>query len=812
MTNRRLVTLSLLALIGYCGLFFLFPKTNPASRWNFELDRAAAIERAKAVAASYGHTTLSQAGTVRVDYQRADEYYLSRQSSPLLNSLFTPLTVRVRLADAKSGLGFEARLNSRGELLGYRRRERSTKKEQTEDAPQQTPSAEALAGDQRIADEALKQFMGDRYGKFSFLSGSNAGKEDRKFSWAASDDGARVLADVIVREGKVREVWLQSNLTPKFQTEFRAQRSGAIEALSSGENLLTWPAIIPVIIFYFVSLARRRIDHRKTLVFLACSFLLLLVANSFGSFADELNYDFRISNTPLSYSVEAAIKWTIFAVINLFIAALLYLFLAPGLALSAGSASRRTPNRSAIDLELLLKGKLLRRPVTGGIVAGILAGGLLAMIAHTVAAIGVFSGASINAALINSEGLEDVFVARGPAVGAFFDGNQFPIFITFAFLIPVVEAFVKRTWVARVLAFVIAFVTLAGLESFHTSAPALALAGLLQAYLLIWLYHNFGLLAVIISAMASQAAVNSAALLAQPSTSLQASGRHAMIGLGVALVAALVGLWRSSEAKEEEIAVKQPVENRVERERLQAEFSVARRAQEHMLPDAPPSVPGIAISAVCLPSKDVGGDLYDFLALPEDKVGIVVADVSGKGVPASLYMTLTKGLLDSIAEYKTDPGEILREVNRHLYDVCRRKTFVTMFLGVIDPGRRTLSYARGGHNPTVIHRASERKTWMLKSPGMGLGLNSGRIFDQSLKVETVRLEQGDKLFFYSDGITEAMNAKRDEYGEERLMAMAERTNGLNAEQSRDAVMADVAEFLGTAQPQDDQTLVVLQVL
>src|SRR5262249_30336511 len=260
---------------------------------------------------------------------------------------------------------------------------------------------------------------------------------------------------------------------------------------------------------------------------------------------------------------------------------------------------------------------------------------------------------------------------------------------------------------------------------------------------------------------------------------------------------------------------------RAERERLQAEFGVAREAQLRMLPDAPPSAPGIAISAVCHPSKEVGGDLYDFLELPEGKIGVVIADVSGKGVPASLYMTLTKGLLNSVAEYKADPGEILREINRHLYDVCKRKTFVTMFLGTLDPISKTLSFARAGHNPTIIYRSghtsggsTERKTktWMLKSPGMGMGLNNGGIFDQSLKVETIQLERGDKLFFYSDGITEAMNEKLDEYGEGRLMAMAERTNGLSAEQSRDAVMADVAEFLGTVHPQDDQTLVVLQIL
>jgi len=525
----------------------------------------------------------------------------------------------------------------------------------------------------------------------------------------------------------------------------------------------------------------------------------------FGSLADLLVYSFSFNNNPLAHSAGAAIHWAIIIVFNLCTAALLYLFLAPGLALSAGAASRRT-----VDLELALKGKLLRRPVTGSLVAGLLAGGLLEMVTHAVAATGVFPGASINA-----EDIEGVFSAAAPAMDAFLDGDQFLIFISFAFLIPAAEVFVKRAWFRRILVQVIAFVTITGLELFHTSAPALIVASLLQAWLLVWLYRNFGLLAVIATMMASRTALSSAALLAQSSATLQASGRHAAIGLGVAILAALVVLAKSSEAKEEETAIKELPESRAERERLQAEFTVARRAQLRMLPDAPPSAPGVAISAVCNPSKDVGGDLYDFLALPEGKIGVVIADVSGKGVPASLYMTLTKGLLDSVAEYEADPGEILREVNRHLYDVCRRKTFVTMFLGVVDPLRRTLSYARAGHNPTIIHRngaASERRTWMLKSPGMGMGLNQGGTFDRSLKVETIQLERGDKLFFYSDGITEAMNEKRDEYGEDRLMTMAERTNGLSAEQSRDAVMADVAVFLGAVHPQDDQTLVVLQIL
>ncbi|HEY8461971.1 MAG TPA: PP2C family protein-serine/threonine phosphatase [Blastocatellia bacterium] len=807
MTYRRLLTLFVLALTGYGGLFFLFPKTNPAARWNFGMDRAAMIEKAKAAASLYGYAEPVRYARIEIGYNRADEYYFSRLTGAPLDSIITPLKARVTLVGRKSGSDFSVSLNSRGELLGY---EHTEEQEGEKKDASQPPAPDALAGDRKTADEALKQFLGERYGKFSFVSASNS-DAGMKFDWTASDDGLSILAEAIVRDGKVRGIWLRPSLTPKFQAEFNARRGGAIFALSTMANLLIFPAIILVIIIYFVSLARRRIDHRKTLIFFGCGFLLIFGSNMFGSMDHDMRFYVQSPSGGFTFDAGGALFWPVLIFANLCLAALLYLFMASGLALSGAGADRKT-----VDLELLLKGKLFRRPVTGSLVAGLSAGGLLNAITHAVAATGVFSGAWINAA-----GLEDLFGASAPALDAVTADSQILIFISFAFLIPAVETFLKRALFQRIVVFVIAFLTMAGLNPFYASAPAILAASLLQAWLLVWLYRNVGLLAVIATIIASDTALGSAALMAQSSTSLQASGRNAAIGLAVAFIGALVGWMKSGEASEEEMAAKEAPESRAERARLQAEFSVARKAQLSMLPAAPPSAPGIAISAVCNPSKEVGGDLYDFLALPEGKIGVVIADVSGKGVPASLYMTLTKGLLDSVAEYKSDPGEILREVNRHLYDVCRRKTFVTVFLGVLDPLKKTLSFARAGHNPTIIFRngASEAgapktcpKTWMLKSPGMGMGLNQGKIFNQSLKVETIQLEPGDKLFFYSDGITEAMNEKRDEYGESRLMAMAEKTDGMDAEQSRDAVMADVAKFLGKVQPQDDQTLVVLQIL
>ena len=137
MTNRRLAPLLVLGLIGYGGLFFLFRMTNPAARWKFEMDRAAAIDIATAAAAAYGYTAPIRAATVTTEYHRDDEYYLSRQANPLLDSLFTPVKARVNLAGAQSGSGFEVRLNSLGELLGYRLREPRKKKDgEKKDEPQ----------------------------------------------------------------------------------------------------------------------------------------------------------------------------------------------------------------------------------------------------------------------------------------------------------------------------------------------------------------------------------------------------------------------------------------------------------------------------------------------------------------------------------------------------------------------------------------------------------------------------------------------------------------------------------------------------
>lgn len=838
--NRSLPALLVAGVIGYALFFFLFPRLSTAPRWGYELDRAAAIAKAREHAAAFGVDASNWRAVVSTRYNRTSEYYLAQEPNPLGGALLSPLTAVVTLSDVRAGRSAKIEMNRRGNLLGLSLREPRSSQSPTPSprpTPSLTPSPPAEAANRQtiqaaqasqqtnqsdqsaqpprapaepptpeeraLAESALNRLLGPQQSTFGPLSDNRQEEKDRHYTRLAADQKLKLTAATVVRAGRLQEVSLESKFTPQFQAEYDARFGQRITLLSSADNFVIWPLAILVAIFYFISLVRRRIQHRNGLIFLGVIFLLLLLVNTLGGFADDLLDDFRIGGAEISSQVETIIAWLFFGLINLLTAAALYLFWTTGLALAIA-----LPDRKTTGLELLLKGKLFTKPVALSLAAGLLAGGLFCVTPYLVAATRLFPAIRVSA-----REAEGAFTARAPAIAGFTSGVLIIVFIVFAFAAPLLCVYVKRALLARIGVFVIALLILIGAEFVGGSPGGLIVTSVVLSLIATTVYFKFDLLAVVIMFFAAQAAVGAAAMWAQAAASLQVSALYIVLSMAALLLVGLVGVRKFRAVKDEELAVPPGLlSDRDERARLRAEFDVARRAQQKMLPDAPPNVPGLEIAAVCHPSKEVGGDLYDFLQLPDGRIGVVVADVSGKGVPAALYMTLTKGLLNSVIEEKTDPGEILREVNRHLYEVCRRKVFVTLFLGVIDPRQSTLVYARAGHNPTVLWRAAEQKATLLKSPGMGLGLNAGKIFDQTLKVETLRLGPNDKLFFYSDGITEAMNGRNEEYGEGRLMTIAANTAQLRAQEARDAVMTDVGKFLGAVAPQDDQTLVVVRVI
>ena len=252
-----------------------------------------------------------------------------------------------------------------------------------------------------------------------------------------------------------------------------------------------------------------------------------------------------------------------------------------------------------------------------------------------------------------------------------------------------------------------------------------------------------------------------------------------------------------------------------EKKRLEEELRIAREIQMSLLPQGPLEAPGLSITAVCVPAREVGGDYYDFLPLDEHRLGLLIADVSGKGTSAALYMAELKGLILSLSRIHTSPRELMMAANRIITNNLDARSFITMTYAVIDLRDRTMTYARAGHTPLMYVPAGDfgRRTQVLVPDGMvlGLKLDGGEMFDRLLEEQTICLAEGDLFVFFTDGISEAMNGADDCFGEARLGRILEDHANLPSDELRERVLREVAAFVGDAPQHDDMTMILLKV-
>ena len=243
-----------------------------------------------------------------------------------------------------------------------------------------------------------------------------------------------------------------------------------------------------------------------------------------------------------------------------------------------------------------------------------------------------------------------------------------------------------------------------------------------------------------------------------------------------------------------------------ERERIEQELLVARRIQQASLPKDVPELAGWQISPYYQPAREVGGDFYDFHLLPEGRLGVVVGDATGKGVPAALVMSTTCGMLQLAAQAlgSSSPGEVLREVNEALWARIPQNMFVTCFYAILDPHSGRLSYANAGHDLPYLRRRSGNAE-ELRARGMPLGLMPGMSYEEK---ETI-LESGEAALFYSDGLVEAHDPEGEMFGFPKLC-------GLVAEHGEDRSLGDflmdeLYSFVGEDwEQEDDITLLTLK--
>ena len=205
----------------------------------------------------------------------------------------------------------------------------------------------------------------------------------------------------------------------------------------------------------------------------------------------------------------------------------------------------------------------------------------------------------------------------------------------------------------------------------------------------------------------------------------------------------------------------------LEQERLARELALAREVQQRLLPQHLPTVPGIELAVAEESSQEVGGDYYDVVALPDGRLGVLVADVSGKGTAAAFYMAELKGIFQALAALAPSPGDFLARANEALRPSLGRRAFISAVYGVLDPARGTFTFARAGHCPVVMARA-DGQCWLLRADGLGLGLASGPLFRHALAEQEVALAPGDVFALYTDGLVERRSAAGEEFGYERL--------------------------------------------
>lgn len=387
--------------------------------------------------------------------------------------------------------------------------------------------------------------------------------------------------------------------------------------------------------------------------------------------------------------------------------------------------------------------------------------------------------------------------------------------IGFSMLLVFLVSYLRQR-ISNVVILIIVGALLYGIGDWRFSFPTFpTISGILIAALygsfFVWILYRFdvvsGFLAVLTFSVAGAV------------TSLIATGNDYFISEGIIIasvfgvistVGAISQFTRDNITDYEDIA---PVFQKYisERERLQRELEIAHDVQMSFLPKANPDIPDIDVAATCIPAHEVGGDYYDFISINDDLFGVVIGDVSGKGTKASFYMTLTKGILRSTARNSTNPARVLSDVNRTFYESAERGAFISMVYGIFNLKKKTLTVARAGHNPVILWKSASVNGELINPKGIALGLDAGGIFNNSIQELTIDYEPGDVFVFYTDGFSEAVNKKNEEFGDKRLLQQAQKYNTFSAGEILNGIVHETNTFIGRTPQRDDMTMVVIKV-
>jgi sigma-B regulation protein RsbU (phosphoserine phosphatase) len=247
-----------------------------------------------------------------------------------------------------------------------------------------------------------------------------------------------------------------------------------------------------------------------------------------------------------------------------------------------------------------------------------------------------------------------------------------------------------------------------------------------------------------------------------------------------------------------------------ENQRYEDELEMAREIQIKLLPPKLPHIRGLDIFATYHPAKEVGGDYYDLFPIDKEHLGIIVADVSGKGIPGSMVMATTRTILRFVAVRNTSAASTLARTNQVVAADIRRGMFVTAFYLVLNVRNHQMCAASAGHNPMAVYRASSGEVELVNPSGIALGFDKGPLFEKTIKDQSMPLNPGDRAVLYTDGVVEAMNEQSEEYSDERFYDFVRDNSEASSEDFVKGLLADLEDHKGRAEQHDDITIVTFR--
>ena len=247
-----------------------------------------------------------------------------------------------------------------------------------------------------------------------------------------------------------------------------------------------------------------------------------------------------------------------------------------------------------------------------------------------------------------------------------------------------------------------------------------------------------------------------------------------------------------------------------EKKRLDHDLAIARDIQRILLPAEAPIVNGFEISGVNVPARQVSGDYFDYIKVDDEHLGVAIADVSGKGIPASLIMAICRSVLRSQAIGNPSPADVLQKVNRQLYPDIKEDMFISMAYLVLDHVRGGVTLARAGHDAPLLYQQKSQNVTPLKTPGMVVGIDSGDVFDRLTTDVAVSLERNDCILLYTDGITEALDNEGNEFGLERTIGSVQSSAKEGAQAIVTRLIDDLRNFVGSTPQNDDITMIAIR--